>query len=71
MFPIVVVNRLLRNVGRQRALLPGQGGQLDGHVAELGVEWSVVEGGRREGRGEVRTRVPMKRRIFCLGAQGL
>lgn len=51
MLPVVVVNGLLRNVGRQGALLPGQGGQLDSHVAELGVEWSVERGCGRGGVG--------------------
>jgi len=49
MLPVMVVNRLLRNMRRQRALLPGQGGQLDGHVAELGVVWSVERGRERVG----------------------
>jgi hypothetical protein len=74
MLSVVVVNRLLRNMGRQSALLPGQGGQLNGHVADLGgVGLSSVEGGGREGgrtfRGQKRERV--KRRNFCQDVQGM
>lgn len=73
MLPVVIVNRLLRNVGCQGALLPGQGGQLDGHVAEVGVEWSVRGWKQGEGRGgrrdsEVRKRYANEAAYFLPGS---
>lgn len=58
MLAVVIVNRLLRNVGRQGVLGPGQGGEHDGHLdgglVLVGVlDCRGVEGrmGGRGGRG--------------------